>query len=135
MTQSALAGERILIAEDDEGYRAYLSALLTREGCVVMAGGGGDAVAAVRSFHPTLLITDLALSDRDALELCRDVRAVDGADGLPILLLSGRQAAGAVGELALPLVWYLEKGAASTTLKRELEVLLAASRRGRASAS
>ncbi len=86
----------ILVVEDHAATRAFLAANLIADGYeVVEADCVGDAERAIASEFPDLAILDLALPDRDGLELLRDVRSSDRIAGrfdpdLPILVLTGR---------------------------------------------
>lgn len=80
---------QILIAEDDRALRDALRYTLTREGYQVLAvGSGTEAVEAVHSEPPDLLLLDLMLPGMDGLEVCRRVRSETAT---PILVLTARQ--------------------------------------------
>jgi DNA-binding response OmpR family regulator len=86
----------ILIVEDHTATRAFLAHNLAADGYeVLQAACAGDAERAIASEFPDLAVLDLALPDRDGLELLRDVRSSDRIAGrfdpdLPILVLTGR---------------------------------------------
>jgi len=69
-------GEPILIVDDDPMSIKLIRALLTGEGYVICAAESADeALAALDTFHPRLVLMDLQLSDVDGLELTRRFRA------------------------------------------------------------
>ena len=83
-----MAGERILVVDDDPTARALLVSLLRREGySVESARNGEDALRAlgVRTFE--LILTDLIMDDYDGMKLLEQVRK----RGLqtPIILVTG----------------------------------------------
>lgn len=86
----------ILLVEDHATTRTFLAENLSADGFEVLeAGCAGDAEHMIASEFPDLAILDLALPDRDGLDLLRDVRQSDRVAGrfdpdLPILVLSGR---------------------------------------------
>jgi len=67
--------ETILIADDDAGVREILRHTLEHAGYVTAeAADGSEALSAVRSMRFDLLITDLAMPERDGLELLEVLR-------------------------------------------------------------
>jgi len=83
-----MAGETILVV-DDESHIVDLTRLyLEREGFVVHAAGDGEtALARIRDLRPALVVLDLMLPRLDGWEVCRRVRA---ESDLPILMLTAR---------------------------------------------
>ena len=80
---------RLLVVEDDPQVRAMLTRALRYEGFeVAAAADGAEAMAALRSSRPDLLLLDLLLPDADGVELCGRLR--DEGDIVPILMLTAR---------------------------------------------
>jgi len=78
----ALAGLRVLVVEDDTDARELVTAILEDAGAVVEAADSAAAgFAAVRSFRPQLLLSDISMPDEDGYSLIRRVRALGVADG------------------------------------------------------
>ena len=70
-----LAGEKILVVDDEAVIREWISHSLRQEGfAVVTADTGGEALAAVDREKPDLILLDILLPDLDGLEICREVR-------------------------------------------------------------
>jgi two-component system response regulator HydG len=68
---------QILIVDDEDANVEALTRLLTREGYAVAgARSGAEALDAVRSQPPELVLTDLKMPGMDGLELLRAVRTV-----------------------------------------------------------
>lgn len=95
---------RIAIADDNDGVRVLLRALLELESDFVVAGEAADGQAALRLVEnesPDLLILDLAMPVIDGLQVLERLRDVDGATR--VLVYSGfasseaEQAARALG--------------------------------------
>jgi DNA-binding NtrC family response regulator len=80
---------KILVIDDDESYRAYLSALLARNGYEVCSLRNGRALAETITAEPfDAVITDLFMPDIDGIEILRTVRQV--APSVPVICLTGR---------------------------------------------
>ena len=80
---------RLLVAEDDRAVRDSLSRALELEGYVVTAvGNGAEAIDAVASAPPDVVVLDVSMPIVDGLTVCKVLRA-DG-NRLPILMLTAR---------------------------------------------
>src|SRR6185437_4498727 len=79
----------VLVVEDEPDIRALIVHHLTRDGfrCRTVPNGP-DALAAVRSAMPDLVVLDLMLPGMDGLEVCRRLRA--SAPALPIIMLTAK---------------------------------------------
>jgi two-component system KDP operon response regulator KdpE len=79
---------RILLVDDEVPIQRAVAPLLRSRGYDVdVAGTGGDALKAVTSRPPDLIVLDLGLPDLEGTEVCRRIRAVCDA---PIVVLSAR---------------------------------------------
>jgi DNA-binding response OmpR family regulator len=79
----------ILVVDDDQGFRAFLSTLLERSGFdVVQAADARRALAASRTHRPHLAILDVDLPGGSGYGLCRDLRDAYGPE-LPVIFVSG----------------------------------------------
>lgn len=83
-------GQRVLIVDDENAIRRYLRAALSAQGFSIFeAANGQDAINAVVSNHPDLIILDLGLPDFDGIEVTRHLREWSQT---PIIILSVREA-------------------------------------------
>lgn len=83
-------GQRVLIVDDENAIRRYLRAALSAQGFSIFeAANGQDAINAVVSNHPDLIILDLGLPDFDGIEVTRRLREWSQT---PIIILSVREA-------------------------------------------
>ncbi len=86
-----MAGERLLLVDDEENLRSMLEAALQHNGFdVIAAANGRDALDAVATAKPDVIILDVMLPDLDGFEVCRRLRA-DGTR-TPVLFLTARDA-------------------------------------------
>jgi signal transduction histidine kinase/CheY-like chemotaxis protein len=80
---------RVLLVEDDETTRTLLTTLLGSFGAVVTAAScASDAEAALRTFEPEILITDIEMPGSDGVSLLHRLRATTSAT-LPAVAVSG----------------------------------------------
>ena len=85
----ALDGVDVLVAEDDRAVRESLVRALGLEGMRVRAvANGADALEAVRTAPPDVLLLDVSMPLVDGLTVARVVRS-EGSS-LPILMLTAR---------------------------------------------
>jgi two-component system KDP operon response regulator KdpE len=83
-------GQRVLVVDDENAIRRYLRAALSAQGFdIYEAANGQDAINAVVSNHPDLIILDLGLPDFDGIEVTRRLREWSQT---PIIILSVREA-------------------------------------------
>ncbi len=84
-----MAGEHLLIVDDEGNLRSMLSAALRHHGFTVSeAENGRQALDQVAREHPDLLVLDVMLPELDGFEVCRRLRS-DG-DHTPVLFLTAR---------------------------------------------
>ncbi len=85
------APARVLVADDNADMRAYLTRLLAGAGYLVDAvGNGRDALEAVRTAAPDLVVSDVMMPRMDGLSLVAALRADPRTASVPLLLLSAR---------------------------------------------
>ena len=78
----------ILVVDDEEGIRQFLSVTLSSQGYeIVEATSGQEAISNANSRQPDLIILDLGLPDIDGVEVTRRLRQ---NTKIPIIILSVR---------------------------------------------
>jgi len=86
----------LLIVEDDEATRSFLTSNLVADGFqVACASAAGEGIRAIEVRHPALVLLDLGLEDGDGLTLLDRVRSADGLASridpeLPVIVMTGR---------------------------------------------
>jgi len=84
-----MAGERLLLVDDEENLRSMLRAALRHEGFEVHpVATGREALDAVATVKPDLIVLDVMLPDLDGFEVCNRLRR-DGSK-TPVLFLTAR---------------------------------------------
>ena len=80
---------KVLVAEDDRAMREGLTEVLEREGFEVLsARDGEEALARYRSHPPDFVILDIMMPRMTGYDVCRAIRASDGAT--PVMFLSAK---------------------------------------------
>ena len=80
----------ILVADDEEDLRGFLSAELSRENSVIEASDGLDAISKVRQYEPDLVLLDYMMPDKNGMEVCREIRTDPRLSHIPVIMLTAR---------------------------------------------
>ena len=84
-----MAGEKILIVEDDLDICEVITLYLHKSGYQIQSTGNGlEAIRILNSFCPELIILDIQLPGLDGYELCQERRKMTN---VPIMFLSVKQ--------------------------------------------
>jgi two-component system OmpR family response regulator len=84
-----VAGERLLLVDDEENLRSMLEAALRHLGFEVQsAATGREALAAAVADQPAVIVLDVMLPDLDGFEVCRRLRTEGSRT--PIVFLTAR---------------------------------------------
>jgi two-component system chemotaxis response regulator CheY len=102
------AGSRVLVVDDDPSILDTVTSILSSEGFQVMAAGGGaEALALLRSWHPTLVLLDMRMPIMDGWAVARSMQ--EAGSKVPIVVMTAAESAkrwadeiGAAGHLAKP---------------------------------
>lgn len=79
----------MLIVDDEQDTRGLLEYRFAREGFKVeTARNGQEALRLARTFHPAVIILDIALPDLDGFSVCDVLRKLPETARTPIILLS-----------------------------------------------
>ena len=83
---------QVLVVDDDPDKRNMLKLALAAEGYEVhIARNGQEALSAIESFPPDLVVTDVVMPEVDGYELARRMRENPLTRFIPIILQSGTQ--------------------------------------------
>ena len=84
-----MAGERLLLVDDEDNLRSMLEAALRHLGFEVeSAATGREALAAAVSDPPAVIVLDVMLPDLDGFEVCRRLRTEGSRT--PVVFLTAR---------------------------------------------
>jgi CheY-like chemotaxis protein len=71
-----VAGENVLIVDDNELNRELTRTLLQREGYeVMMASGSDELLLTLRTFSPRIILMDIELAGMNGLQITRQLKA------------------------------------------------------------
>lgn len=83
--------KKILIVDDDDDIRSFVSYNLKKEGFkVCMATNGEDGIDVARKEQPDLILLDVMMPGMDGIEACAELRALPEFKNIIIAFLSAR---------------------------------------------
>ena len=86
-----MAGELILVADDDPDIVRFVEVNLRLEGFEVQsASNGSDAIRRAREIDPELILLDWMMPDKDGLEVCQALRADPATAHVSIVMLTAK---------------------------------------------
>ncbi|MFH0945183.1 MAG: response regulator [Planctomycetota bacterium] len=87
---SRLRAYRILVVDDEEDIRDYITAVLQDAGAEVMeACDGNEAVEQARKHKPDLITLDLSMPGKDGVEAFNELRRTTELSQTPICIITG----------------------------------------------
>ena len=85
-----LNGYCVLVVDDDEGIRTFLTTLMTDEGAAALQAADGDeALATAIRAKPDLITLDLSMPGRDGIETFCDLRENPATEQIPVCIITG----------------------------------------------
>ena len=86
-----MAGERILVVDDERDILELIRFNLEREGFTVFTVDTGEAaLSQTNRIRPDLVVLDLMLPGVDGTEVCRRLRHDEATQAIPVLMLTAR---------------------------------------------
>lgn len=89
-SQPIKSGARVLVVDDNNDLRTFLTQLLAPHYVVEAVSDGQEALAAIRKKKPDLVLSDVMMPNLDGLGLLRALRQDPETNTLPVILLSAR---------------------------------------------
>ncbi|MEZ4873018.1 MAG: response regulator transcription factor [Bdellovibrionales bacterium] len=85
-----MAQTKVLIVDDEQAVREYLSTVLEDEGFVVTAISSGETLFdTLKSFEPNILLMDYRMPGQSGVELVKSIRTYADYKSLPIIMVTG----------------------------------------------
>ena len=85
-----LGGYCVLVVDDDEEIRTFLTTLMTDEGAAALQAADGDeALATAIRAKPDLITLDLSMPGRDGIETFSDLRQNPATEQIPVCIITG----------------------------------------------
>jgi two-component system phosphate regulon response regulator PhoB len=86
-----MAGKHVLVVEDERDIQELVRYNLSKDGYAVQCvGTGEEALRAVQSAPPDLVLLDLMLPGLDGLEVCRRLKGEASTGQLPVIMLTAK---------------------------------------------
>lgn len=124
--QSRARNAKILVVDDDAGIRDLLREVLLDSGYdVELAANGADALAAIRSAPPAVVLMDLMMPILSGFEATKVLKHDETTAAIPIVAMSAGRTLESLGS-ALPIDDYVSKPFELTRLLAILERHIAA---------
>jgi CheY-like chemotaxis protein len=81
----------ILVVDDSPVVRKLISSKLEESGYqVILAGSGSEALAAIASKRPDLVLLDVAMPKMDGYQVCERIRKNKSTRNVPVIMISGK---------------------------------------------
>lgn len=88
---TALAGRRILVADDEPDFVTFVSTVLEDNGATVMkASDGNQAFAMAKSEKPDLITLDISMPGKSGVEVFELLRKTDETSQIPVCIITGK---------------------------------------------
>ncbi|HEY5676796.1 MAG TPA: response regulator [Myxococcales bacterium] len=88
-TEQALR-QRVLVVDDDAEIVTFLATLLELEGIESTVATSAAALEKLDHVLPSLVLLDIAMPDRDGLDLCRELKKDPRTRDVPVFVVSAR---------------------------------------------
>ena len=125
LTQDNVRGANILLVEDDEGIRGFVSERLREDFIVEVAENGQVALDKLKATHIDLVITDIMMPVMDGVELCRNIKQNIEFSHIPVIFLTAKNDTDTkIAGLQVGAEAYIEKPFAWDFLRMQIVSLL-----------
>ena len=85
-----LAGRKVLVVDDEEDVRSFLTMVFEDAGAEVLSASDGDeAVAMAREHQPDLISLDLSMPGKDGVETFVELRRTAETEEIPVCVVTG----------------------------------------------
>ncbi|SMO41555.1 Signal transduction histidine kinase [Saccharicrinis carchari] len=80
----------ILIVEDHDQLRSYLTSLLSERFTIHQAGNGEEALKIMKKVSPVLVLSDVMMPIMDGIQLCEAIKTHESYCHIPVILLTAK---------------------------------------------
>jgi len=84
------ARQRIMVIEDNDDLRNYLTANLEKDYSVTIAENGSEGLNLCMTLVPDLVVTDIMMNDLDGIALCEKLKNDERTSHIPVIMLTAR---------------------------------------------
>lgn len=117
-----LAGKKILLVDDGVTERAFMSRVLTDQGCQVIAAADGPAgLAEANAQSPDLIILDYLMPGLTGKDVCQRLKSNPKTKNIPVIFLTG-STTNVVECYDVGADYYFSKPISAKALIRQLEL-------------
>jgi len=81
---------QVLIVDDSDDIRTYISSLLSDRYAIISAADGSEGLRMAVENVPDLIVSDVMMPVMDGLEMCRRVKGETATSHIPVLMLTAR---------------------------------------------
>lgn len=118
------SARRVLVVDDEEGFRDGVADLLEMEGYqVAVARDAVEAVRVLPEFRPAVILLDLRMPHLDGEGFLRGMNGLPASKGVPVVLISAKEDLPAIASRTGAAAW-LQKPFEAPQLLSVLEKLL-----------
>lgn len=82
--------ELVLVVDDNEDIRNYLTSLLKEDYDILEAGSGVSALQIAKSEFPDIIISDIMMPEMDGIMFCKEIKSHIITSHIPVILLTAR---------------------------------------------
>ena len=80
----------VLVIEDNDEIREYISSSLSSEYTIITAANGNEGLEAAFDEIPNIIVSDIMMPEMDGFELCRRVKEDVRTSHIPVILLTAK---------------------------------------------
>lgn len=89
--EDAVPRRSVLVVDEDDSERRLIACLLEAAGFrVAQAANAKEALAAITSDKPDIVLTDIVMREKDGLELIQEIRKLENAPAIVAMAGTGR---------------------------------------------
>ena len=121
-----LAGQRVLVVDDDPAQRLMLERILAKQGVdVLLADNGEDGLRKAAEHFPDLILLDERMPVMNGIEMCRKLKASASTKTIPVIFLTSADSPNdVVGHFELGAEIHLSKPINASALIGQIQITL-----------